>query len=157
MFSLPSPLFYCVFDCFVLLHKIPNICRFYAYFSMLFRLSVRFVLLTVRPLKQTTRDARRKTNREWVGNRFHVRISIFGSWQLRSAQIMQIWNSNKVDDDKWPSSRMSRFLAEFSRIQFSFCVQQSVSLLVEYVVLIEFSIFEWSEYNKGKVRTWTPT
>ena len=29
--SLPAPLLYCVFDRFVLLHKIPNICRFYPY------------------------------------------------------------------------------------------------------------------------------
>ena len=32
--SLPAPLLYCVFDRFVLLHKIPNICHFYPYFSM---------------------------------------------------------------------------------------------------------------------------
>ena len=35
--SLPAPLLCCVFDRFVLLHKIPNICRFYRYFFMLFR------------------------------------------------------------------------------------------------------------------------
>ena len=38
--SLPAPLLYCVYDCFVLLHKNPNICRFYPYFSMLFRFSI---------------------------------------------------------------------------------------------------------------------
>ena len=32
--SLPAPLLYCVFDRFVLLHKIPNTYRFYPYFSM---------------------------------------------------------------------------------------------------------------------------
>ena len=31
---LPAPLLYCVFDRFVLLHKIPNICCFCPYFSM---------------------------------------------------------------------------------------------------------------------------
>ena len=38
--SLPAPLLYCVFDRFVLLHEIPDICRFYPYFSMLFRFSI---------------------------------------------------------------------------------------------------------------------
>ena len=32
--SLPAPLFYYVFDRSVLLYKIPNICRFYPYFSI---------------------------------------------------------------------------------------------------------------------------
>ena len=38
--SLPVPLLYCVFERFLLLHKIPNIFRFYPYFSMLFRFSI---------------------------------------------------------------------------------------------------------------------
>ena len=43
--SLQAPLLYCVFDHFVLLHKIPNICRSYSYFSMLFRCSLVLVQL----------------------------------------------------------------------------------------------------------------
>ena len=74
IFSLPAPLLYCVFNRFVLLHKIPNICRFYPYFSMLFRFSIcqLFVLLTVRLLNQNTTDAQRKPKKEWVGNHFQV-------------------------------------------------------------------------------------
>ena len=58
IFSLPAPLLYCVFDRFLLLHKIPNNCCFYPYFSMLFRFSIcqLFVLLTVRPWNQNTTD-----------------------------------------------------------------------------------------------------
>ena len=88
-----------------LLHKIPNICRFYPYFSMLFRFSIAicqlFVLLTVRPLNHNTTDAQRKPKKEWVGNHFQVvacsskdhwdaRTSKFGSWRVPATQIMQI-------------------------------------------------------------------
>ena len=56
------PLLYSAFDCFVLLHKIPKICSFYPFLSMLFRFSISsLALLTVRLLNQTTRDAKRKS------------------------------------------------------------------------------------------------
>ena len=69
--SLPALMFHCFFDCFVLLHKSP-ICRFYPYLSMLFqwiRNSIScsvvssFVLLTLRPLNQTTKDAGRQRSK----------------------------------------------------------------------------------------------
>ena len=72
--SLPAPLLYCVFDHFVLLHKVPNICHLYPYFSIFFLCPCSvvvssFVVLVVRPLNQTTRDAQRKPKKGWVGSR----------------------------------------------------------------------------------------
>ena len=74
--SLPAPLLYYVFDRSVLFYKIPNICGFYPYFSMLFRFSIAicqlFILLTLRPLNQNTTDAQRKPKKELIGNHFQV-------------------------------------------------------------------------------------
>ena len=78
--SLPAPLLYCVFDRFVLLHKIPNICRLYPYFSMLFRFSIcqLFVLLKVRPMNQITTDAQRKPKKELVPKKIIGGKSFYG-------------------------------------------------------------------------------
>ena len=124
--SLPAPLLYYVFDRSVLLHKIPNICRFYPYFSMLFRFSIAicqlFVLLTVRPLNQNTTDAQRKPKKEWVGNHFQVVACMqlvrslgranFHIWKLASpndsnyANLKFKYSFRAFHWDK-PSSRMS--------------------------------------------------
>ena len=94
---LPAPLLCYVFDRSVLLHKIPNICRFYPYFSMLFRFSIAicqlFILLTVRPLNQNTTDAQRKPKKEWVGITFRLlgndQLNQSGCWKYNGNCILK--------------------------------------------------------------------
>ena len=94
--SLPAPLLYCVFNRFVLLHKIPNICRFYPCFSMLFRFSIcqSFVLLTVRPLNQNTTDAQRKPERMGGKSLSGCRLELVRSLGRANSHIWKLASPN---------------------------------------------------------------
>ena len=126
--SLPAPLLYCVFDRFILLHKIPNICRFYPYFSMLFQFSICQLFcfpnsITAEPeyYRCAAKAKERMGGKALSG--YCLKLvrslgranSIFGSWRVPTTQIMQIWNSNKVFGFSTETNHRHKCLLIFSR------------------------------------------
>ena len=139
--SLPAPLLYYVSDRSVLLHKIPNICRFYPYFSMLFQFSIAicqlFILLPVRPLNQNTTDAQRKPKKEWVGNHSGLSPGARKISGTRELPYLEVGESQQLKLCKFETQKrfsgfplrqtvvtnVSRFLAEIKIRLFKASVQ----------------------------------